>query len=60
MHRRAMPGEGVLDLGTFVDALRATGFDGVVTVELLSAQLRALPLDDYVGRLYEASVSALR
>jgi sugar phosphate isomerase/epimerase len=60
MHRRAMPGEGVLDMPTFVAALRSTGFDGVVTVELLSAELRPMPLDDYVRRLYRSTVNVLR
>jgi sugar phosphate isomerase/epimerase len=59
MHRRAMPGEGMLDLATFVDALRVTGFDGVVTVEVLSAELRMLPIDAYAARAYTSSVSVL-
>jgi sugar phosphate isomerase/epimerase len=60
MHRRALPGEGVLGLTAFVDALRATGFRGVVTVEVLSERLRALDLGDYVRRTYDSTVTVLR
>jgi sugar phosphate isomerase/epimerase len=60
MNRRAMPGEGVLGLVDFVDALRATGFLGVVTVEVLSETLRELDLEAYVKRTYDSSVTALR
>jgi sugar phosphate isomerase/epimerase len=55
MHRRAMPGEGVLELDRFVAALRSIGFDGVITVEVLSSRLRALPLDSYIARTYAAT-----
>ncbi|MEO8696067.1 MAG: sugar phosphate isomerase/epimerase family protein [Acidimicrobiales bacterium] len=36
MHRRALPGEGNLDLARFTSALRDRGFDGVVSLEVLS------------------------
>jgi sugar phosphate isomerase/epimerase len=59
MHRRALPGEGVLGLERYVDALRSIGFDGVITVEVLSAELRELPLADYIARTHDASVAVL-
>jgi sugar phosphate isomerase/epimerase len=59
MHRRALPGEGVLGLSNYVAALRDIGFDGVITVEVLSASLRELDLDEYVRRTYESSVALL-
>jgi sugar phosphate isomerase/epimerase len=60
MHHRAMPGEGVLDLESFVAVLRAIGFDGMITVEVLNAELRKLPLDEYVRRTYDTTVDVLR
>jgi sugar phosphate isomerase/epimerase len=60
MHRRAMPGEGVLGLDAFMDALRTIGFSGVLTVEVLSSELRALPLDDYVARTYASTTALIR
>jgi sugar phosphate isomerase/epimerase len=52
LHRRALPGEGVLELRRFAATLLDRGWDGTVSVEVLSAQLRALPVDVLVGRLY--------
>jgi len=42
LHRRAVPGEGVLDLDRFATTLREMGYDGIVSVEVLSVELREL------------------
>jgi sugar phosphate isomerase/epimerase len=47
MHRRALPGRGVLDLDRFVRALNERGFDGWVSVEVLSDELRRLPVREF-------------
>ena len=52
LHRRALPGEGVLELDRFAATLLDRGWDGTVSVEVLSAKLRALPVDVLVDRLY--------
>jgi sugar phosphate isomerase/epimerase len=52
LHRRALPGEGVLELQRFAATLLERGWNGTVSVEVLSAALRQLPIDDLVGRLY--------
>ena len=52
LHRRALPGEGVLELNRFAATLLDRGWDGTVSVEVLSAELRQLPVDAIVGRLY--------
>ena len=52
LHRRALPGEGVLELHRFAATLLDRGWDGTVSVEVLSAELRELPVDVLVGRLY--------
>jgi sugar phosphate isomerase/epimerase len=40
---RLLPGDGELGVGTFAEALARTGWSGVVSTEVLSAELRALP-----------------
>jgi sugar phosphate isomerase/epimerase len=55
LHRRALPGEGVLELDRFAATFLDRGWDGTVSVEVLSAQLRELPVDALVERLYETT-----
>jgi sugar phosphate isomerase/epimerase len=52
LHRRALPGDGILELRYFADSFLDRGWDGTVSVEVLSAELRQLPVDALVGRLY--------
>jgi sugar phosphate isomerase/epimerase len=52
MNRRALPGEGTLELDRFASTLLKRGFDGTVSVEVLSAELRALPINEIAGRIY--------
>jgi sugar phosphate isomerase/epimerase len=59
MNRRAEPGAGELDLRRVVAALRAAAYDQPIAIEVLSAQLRTLPLDDYARRLHRATLSVL-
>jgi sugar phosphate isomerase/epimerase len=55
LHRRALPGEGVLELDRFAGTLLDRGWDGLVSVEVLSAELRALPVDVLVRRLHDTT-----
>jgi sugar phosphate isomerase/epimerase len=48
MHRRLLPGEGVFPIGRFRDALVGKGFDGVVSVEVLSRTWRDHPIDEFI------------
>jgi sugar phosphate isomerase/epimerase len=57
LHRRAIPGEGMLELDRFAATLLDRGYDGIVSVEVLSAQLRELPVDALVGRLYATTAA---
>jgi len=57
LHRRALPGEGILELDRFATTLLDRGYDGIVSVEVLSAQLRELPLDEQAGRLYTTTAA---
>ncbi|MCW6508430.1 bifunctional sugar phosphate isomerase/epimerase/4-hydroxyphenylpyruvate dioxygenase family protein [Lichenifustis flavocetrariae] len=40
-HFRTMPGQGDLPVGAFLDAVRATGYDGVLSLEIFNDQFRA-------------------
>jgi sugar phosphate isomerase/epimerase len=55
LHRRALPGEGILELYRFAAIMLDRGWDGIVSVEVLSAELRELPVDLLVDRLYATS-----
>ena len=55
-HRR-LPGEGEFDIPGYVEACRSIGYDGPWGAEILSAELRALPLEEAVKRTYEATVA---
>lgn len=55
LHRRTLPGEGILELDRFATTLREMGYDGIVSVEVLGADLRELPVDVLAGRLYAAT-----
>lgn len=47
LQRRAMPGEGVLDCTRFASLLRDRGYDGMVSIEVLSEEWRSRPLNDF-------------
>lgn len=54
--RRTFPGEGELDLTGYCERMRAKGFDGVVSVEILSAEWRANPdLHEFARRAYTST-----
>ena len=56
---RALPGEtGVMDIGGFMAALQAIGYDGPVTAEPFSQRVRALPVEQAVAET-AASVTAV-
>jgi sugar phosphate isomerase/epimerase len=54
MTRRALPGEGVLELRRFANTLRDRGYDGVVSMQVLSDMLRDLQIAEYTRRVYDA------
>ena len=55
IHRRVFPGEGLFDLERFTRALRARGFDGLVSVEVLSQAWRGGDIEEFVRRAYRSS-----
>jgi sugar phosphate isomerase/epimerase len=52
---RAMPGDGEFPLDEFCRHAVARGYDGVVSVEILSSVWRARPLDEYVRTSLETT-----
>jgi sugar phosphate isomerase/epimerase len=52
---RAMAGEGEFPLDEFCRHAAARGYDGVVSVEILSSQWRARPLDEFVRTSLEST-----
>ncbi len=57
--RRLLCGEGELDVQGFIDSVRATGFDGPFSVEMISREHRARTLPEQAGRAFETSRAAL-
>ena len=55
MHKRAVPGEGALDLETFAARLREKGWNGVVSLEVLSKPDRELTVTEFARRCYESA-----
>jgi sugar phosphate isomerase/epimerase len=55
MDRRALPGDGVLELDRFVTTLLDRGWRGLVSVEVLSEELRELSVPEFARRAYAAA-----
>jgi len=55
MHRRVMPGDGTFELGRFTSTLLGRGWAGLVSVEVLSAELRELPVPEFARLAYEST-----
>ena len=49
LHRRALPGEGNLDLARFAAALKDRGFDGVISLEVLSDRWRRESVETFTA-----------
>jgi sugar phosphate isomerase/epimerase len=58
-HRR-LPGEGEFDVQGYVDACRRAGYRGPWGVEVLSAELRELPMDEIFRKAYDTTIAHVR
>jgi sugar phosphate isomerase/epimerase len=58
-HRR-LPGEGEFDIPGYVAALTDAGYPGPWGVEVLSAELRSLPIEEEFRRAYETTSAQFR
>jgi sugar phosphate isomerase/epimerase len=59
INHRELPGEGEFPIREYVTAARGAGYDGPWGVEVLSAKLRALPIDRIFDRAYETASQQL-
>ncbi len=57
--KRVLPGEGVIDQAAFLSALRTAGYNGPVSVEVFSADLRAMQPEVAAGKAWEAVTRVL-
>jgi sugar phosphate isomerase/epimerase len=58
-HRR-LPGEGEFELPAFVEVCQELGYEGPWGVEVLSAELRSLPIEEEFQRAYETTAAQFR
>lgn len=56
VNHRALPGEGEFDIRGYVEACRDHGYGGPWGVEVLSAELRANPMDVIFRRAYDTTI----
>jgi sugar phosphate isomerase/epimerase len=60
VNHRELPGEGEFDIPGYVEACRAIGYVGPWGVEVLSAELRRLPIETCFDRAYETTIAQFR
>ncbi|MGQ1397651.1 sugar phosphate isomerase/epimerase family protein [Acinetobacter baumannii] len=53
IHKRQLPGDGILDIPKFIQAVKATGYNGPWGVEVISETLRKMPLEKMAIESYE-------
>ena len=59
INHRALPGEGEFPIRGYVDAVRDAGYAGPWGVEVLSQELRNLPIEELFDRAYATSMAEL-
>jgi sugar phosphate isomerase/epimerase len=59
INRRQLPGEGEFPIAEYVTVCRELGYDGPWGVEILSEELRSLPIDQIFDRAYETTSAQL-
>ncbi|GAA2410316.1 hypothetical protein GCM10010191_18880 [Actinomadura vinacea] len=55
INRRVMPGDGTFELDRFASALLERGWSGLVSVEVLNARLRELPVPEFTRLAYQTT-----
>jgi sugar phosphate isomerase/epimerase len=59
INRRRLPGEGEFPIAEYVSVCRELGYDGPWGVEVLSEELRNLPIEQIFDRAYETTSAQL-
>jgi len=57
IHKRKLPGEGVLNIPAFIKTILAKGYEGPWGVEVLSEVIRKLPLEEMAKRTFDTSIA---
>jgi sugar phosphate isomerase/epimerase len=57
--QRLLPGEGAIDVAAFIAALKKTGYDGPISLEVFNADLRAMPPLDAAKKAWAATKAAV-
>ena len=60
VNHRNLPGEGEFDIPGYIAACREAGYRGPWGVEVLSEELRSLPIEEEFDRAYETTAAQLR
>ncbi len=60
VNHRKLPGEGEFDIPGYVEACQHLGYEGPWGVEVLSEELRNLPIEDEFKRAYETTAAQFR
>jgi len=59
INRRKLPGEGEFPLQGYIAVCRELGYDGPWGIEVLSEDLRSLPIERIFDRAYETTMAQL-
>jgi sugar phosphate isomerase/epimerase len=57
---RKLPGEGEFDIPGYVEVAQEMGYEGPWGIEVLSNELRELPMEEIFERAYETSIAQFR
>lgn len=57
---RKLPGEGEFDIPGYVEVAQDMGYEGPWGIEVLSEELRQLPIEEIFRRAYETSIAQFR
>jgi sugar phosphate isomerase/epimerase len=60
VNHRKLPGEGEFDIPGYVEACRGIGYEGPWGVEVLSEELRSLPIEQEFQQAYETTAAQFR
>jgi sugar phosphate isomerase/epimerase len=60
VNRRKLPGEGEFEIAGYVEACQQAGYNGPWGVEVLSEELRNLPIEEEFKRAYETTAAQFR
>jgi sugar phosphate isomerase/epimerase len=57
LHHRKLCGEGEFDVKGFIEVVQDIGFEGPWGIEVLSAELRKLPMEEAITRAYNTTIT---